>query len=429
MTSPPATETNDKPSHSRTLAPSRELLAALAVMFVVALVYGVSNPRPNAHFDYQFRIARALLSGQLGLDQPISWLNELVPAGGKWYSVFPLGSVLCMLPVALLQNLRGMEEFPARETCAWVAGITAFFLFMLTSRYGDRWQRRALLLSLIFFGSWYWCNVVWAGAWHLALALAFMGQCGALAFTLVNRQPVFAGLCFAIGFGNRTEILLTAPLYFYLLARHDPYRDGEPEGDTRILHRLKTEWKAIAGFCVFPFLLGVATLWYNYARFGALTDFGYERIPNLLHTSPWLGYGLFTWRAIPFNIQAMLLSSSWRVSLDYPFFAPETFGGGIFSSCPYLVFLFRDGGRDRGLRLCAWLGIALTTLVLWLHADAGGWQFSYRYALVPLAWVFVLLLDQARERISFLEGLLFSVSFLANAWAIYQFYWTEGYRF
>lgn len=409
------------PKRSITL-PRTEFIAAVVVMVVVALIFAASNPKPNGHFDYQYRIARALLEGQLGLPASISWLNELVPFEGKYYSVFPLGSILSMLPVALLQKLRGVEEFPAREVTAWCAGMTAFFLLMLSERYGDNWPRRLLLVSWGIFASWYWANAVYAGAWHLALGMAFLGLAGTLAFTLVNRQPLLAGLCFAVAFGNRTEILFTAPLILYLLVRHDPWRDDGPAQP--IFTQLRTHWREGVFFCIFPFLLGVGTLWYNYARFHSPLNFGYDLIPGMLKNEYWYKYGFTSWRCIHYNLQTMLFSSSWSMLIDPPFFRPEPFGGSIISASPFLFLVLRDRYRDRALRFVAWLGITITFLAIALHGNNGGIQFSYRYGMTLIPWFFLLLLDHPEGRLSPLEIGLFILSLLSNAWAVYMFYWS-----
>ncbi|MCV4933129.1 hypothetical protein OFC23_32155, partial [Escherichia coli] len=63
--------------------------------------------------------------------------------------------------------------------------------------------------------------------------------------------------------------------------------------------------KRIAAFCVIPFILGVATLSYNYARFGSFLDFGYSRIPGVL-AEPWYNHGIFSIYYIPRQIWEML---------------------------------------------------------------------------------------------------------------------------
>ncbi|GAB4463215.1 MAG: hypothetical protein OHK0029_31470 [Armatimonadaceae bacterium] len=407
----------------------QEGIPALLLMLLVCFAYALANPYPRAHFDYTFRIALALLHGETGLSQPISWLNELVPFDGKYYSVFPLGSVLSMVPVAVVQQLRGTAVFPAREVVSLAAGTTALFLWMLSGRYRLSPVRRVLLVLLVLLGSWLWCNSAYGGAWQIALQVAVLGQCGALAFSLIYRQPVLAGFFFAVGFGNRTEILLTAPLYLYLLLRPDPKTSGMTAVSWAV--HLRREWRTVAGFCLFPLLLGLGTLWYNFVRFHSFTDFGYARIPGVLEES-WYRYGIFSLRYLPQNIQAMLFSSSWQAGSDYPFLRPEPFGGSVLSVCPYLLLLMRRERCDPALCRVAWVAIGILTFILWIHGNAGGWQFSYRYASVLLPWFFVLFLEargampeDARDPAG---NFLLAISVLLNAWACYQFYWSGAFR-
>src|SRR5207253_9395646 len=93
----------------------------------VGLLYFFSNPKPSYFYDYTYRVAQAILAGRLGLDErPPSWLNEMVKVGDRYFSVFPLGSVLTMLPLALLNRVGLITTFPA----TFVAGATAALLFL-----------------------------------------------------------------------------------------------------------------------------------------------------------------------------------------------------------------------------------------------------------------------------------------------------------
>src|SRR5690349_3654943 len=76
-------------------------------LFVATFViYYFSNSLSGSYYDYTFRIAQALLGGRLGLvERPPEWLVEMVPLDGRYYSVFPLGSVLTMLPLAALKHI------------------------------------------------------------------------------------------------------------------------------------------------------------------------------------------------------------------------------------------------------------------------------------------------------------------------------------
>jgi hypothetical protein len=166
------------------------------------------------------RFAQSMLQGRLGLDQPPPpWLNEMIPHHGYYYSSFPLGAVLCMIPAAVLRVAGMITTFPSAAIVAVQAGVAVVFLFRLTSLYDDKIGRRLLLASFPLFGTWVLCNLAYGGAWQIALGFALLGQAGALYFVLVDRRPLIAGLFFAIAYGNRTEVILTAPVFLYFLLR------------------------------------------------------------------------------------------------------------------------------------------------------------------------------------------------------------------
>ena len=172
-------------------------------------------------------------------------------------------------------------------------------------------------------------------------------------------------------------------------------------------------------FLIFPFILGVLTAIYNSARFGSPFDFGYARIPLLLQ-EPWYQHGLFSLHAIPWNAYKMLCEGFGDLP-DFPFIHPYAFGCSIFLASPFLFLLFREGGPHK---IVAWIAIGLLTVILWMHGNPGGWQFSYRYAMVMLPWMFLLLLGNGPAKLSVIEVSLFVVSVAINAIAMYQFLWT-----
>ncbi|HEY9283065.1 MAG TPA: hypothetical protein VIP46_06390, partial [Pyrinomonadaceae bacterium] len=400
---------------ARLARPSK--IAPLALALVAALVYFFSNPRPQTYFDYTFRIAGALLDGRLGVtEQPPSWLNEMVPHGGRFYSVFPLGGVLSMLPAALLNRAGVVETYPAAFVAAFVAGAIALLLYLVSLRYDLTVRKRLLLVLFVPFGTWTWCNLSFGGSWQVALGLAVVGQLGALYFTLVRPRPAAAGLCFALAFGNRTEVILLAPVFMYLACRDS----------IKSWRETPAQWPALLKFSAAPLLLGAATLAYNYLRFGSPFDFGYARIPGVLD-EPWYKDGLFSLSAVPRNARAMLYEA-WRASESRPYLVPKGFGGSIFLASPLLLLIFRRGARHFDLKIVAWASIALLTSVLWLHGNPGGWQFSYRYAMILLPWLFLLLAETGPSRATATETALASVSVAVNAYATYLFHWTEHVR-
>jgi hypothetical protein len=284
-----------------------------------------------------------------------------------------------------------------------------------------------MLALFPIFGTWTWSNLGFGGAWQIALGLALLGQTAALYFTLTRLpaapessgggSPFVAGAFFALAFGNRTELLITLPLYLYLLWRAPTERVATWKDLKR---GARENSHMLVRFLSLPVTLALLTAAYNFARFNSILDFGYIHIPEV-RDEPWYQRGLFSIQAIPWNIYTMLFQGF--ESIDYfPYIQPNGFGCSIFLASPFLCLLFRQGGR---YKVVAWVAIALLTLVLWLHGNPGSWQFSYRYAMILLPWMFLLLTANGPPNISLPETSLFAVSLALNAIAIWQFLWTD----
>jgi len=404
---------------------------AVVVALFAAIAFYFSTKATLHELDYTNQIASALLHGQLGLrEEPPDWLNEMIPYGNRYYSAFPLGAVLSMLPIALLQEARLIQAFPGRVLAALIAGLCVYFFFRLADAFKGNWDnaspirplplspRRRILLALFpIFGTWTWCNLGFGGAWQIALGLALLGQAAALYFTLVRPSPFVAGAFFALAFGNRTELLITLPLYLYLFWR-------QPNGNaftwTIIKRGLHQNRRMLIRFLSLPTILALATAGYNFARFHSIFDFGYMHIPEVAQ-EPWYKHGLFSIQAVPWNIYTMLFQGFESIG-SFPYIIPNGFGCSIFLASPFLCLLFRQGGRYKGL---SWIAISLLTLVLWLHGNPGSWQFSYRYAMILLPWMFLLLTGNGPANISLPETSLFAISIALNAIATWQFLWTD----
>jgi hypothetical protein len=401
---------------------SRELALAAGLFVVAALAFYFSTKPAHQHFDYTARVALTLLDGHVGIQtRPASWLNEMVPFNGSYYSVFPLGAVLSVLPFAVLQKAGWIHAFPARALAALIAAFCVFFFFRLSSLEGKSLSRRILLALFPVFGTWLWCNLGFAGAWQLALGFAILGEAGALYFTLVRPCPLAAGAFFALAFGNRTELILTFPVYLYFLSAA-PVSDNRPL-IAKTKEWLRKNWRPLTDFMLLPLTLGILTVAYNFARFGSFLDFGYARIPGVLR-EPWYQHGLFSLHAIPWNVHKMLFEG-FGDRPTFPWLRLYPFGCSIFLSSPFLFLIFREGGRYK--RVC-WIVIAVLTFVLWTHGNPGGWQFSYRYAIILLPWMFLLLVGNGPAKMSVIEVSLFAVSVVINAIATWQFLWTNEIR-
>jgi hypothetical protein len=416
-------------------------------LFAAIAFYFSTNPTLRG-LDYTAEIASALLSGDLGLrEKPPEWLNEMIPYGDRYYSAFPLGAVISMVPIALLQKASLIHEFPAHILAALIAGACVYFFFRLEKAFGPEYSslkskaltRRILLALFPIFGTWTWCNLGMGGAWQIALGLALLGGTAALYFTLVRPSPFIAGAFFALAFGNRTELLLTAPFYLYLfwrpsneaeqgaaisLGRSSRAEGGSPPQVYNRIAQFKRALRKNASmlfdFLTLPVALALLTATYNFARFHSIFDFGYFHIPEV-PGEPWYEHGLFSLHSIPWNVHTMLFEG-FSDNPDFPFLNFPPFGCSIFLSSPFLFLLFRAGGKYRTI---SWIAIGIMTFVLWCHGNPGGWQFSYRYAMILLPWMFLLLTANGSPKITVTEISLFAVSVAINATATWLFLWTD----
>jgi len=408
---------------------AREFWIAVGVSLLAAFAFYFSTNPTLKDLDYTVEIASALLRGDLGLrEKPPKFLNEMIPYGNKYYSAFPLGAVISMAPVALLQKASVIHNFPEHILAGLIAGACVYFFFQLAKAFEPDYSRlkpkplsRRILLALFpIFGTWTWSNLGMGGAWQIALGLALLGETAALYFTLVRPSPFIAGAFFALAFGNRTELLITAPFFLYLFWRRSNENIAGQSRTARMKYVLRVNTSMLFDFLALPVALALLTAAYNFARFHSIFDFGYFHIPEV-RDEPWYEHGLFSVHSIPWNAHTMLFEG-FSDNPEFPFLSFPPFGCSILLSSPFLFLLFRNGGK---YRVICWIAIGLLTFILWCHGNPGGWQFSYRYAMILLPWMFLLLTGNGRATITVTEISLFAVSVAINATATWLFLWTD----
>jgi hypothetical protein len=139
---------------------------------------------------------------------------------------------------------------------------------------------------------------------------------------------------------------------------------------------------------------------------------------------PWYNYGIFSIEYIPRQAWEMLWKM-WRIKDTFPYLIPDGFSSSILLSSPFLLFSLGTGSRDKALKYASWAAIVILTFLLWIHGNSGGWQFGYRYAMVILPWIFVILLESSPKKITPLEWAAYGFSFAMNLYATWLFHWTE----
>src|ERR1700757_5389857 len=112
------------------------IIAGLSLFATLAFYFSTNATLRD--LDYTSEIASALLRGHLGLrEKPPDWLNEMIAHGDRYYSAFPLGAVLSMVPIAILQKAGLIHNFPGHVLAALIAGLCIYFFFQLAKAFGS----------------------------------------------------------------------------------------------------------------------------------------------------------------------------------------------------------------------------------------------------------------------------------------------------
>ena len=176
----------------------------LLIGTVVGLIYFFTNSNPDSPYAYTIETARVLLSGHLGMTEaPPSWLNEFVAWHGMWYMVLPFGSVLTMVPIALIRNL-GFIIYSA-TLAGWIAFGCTWMLDKLATSYAISPARRWFIVLCPMLGSCAWMNLTFGGSWNINIGIGMFGELLALTYLLTEYRPWLAGFGFALAWGHRSE--------------------------------------------------------------------------------------------------------------------------------------------------------------------------------------------------------------------------------
>lgn len=167
-------------------SPQRTIAAGFLLCTAAFAAVYLTTTHPANYFDYSIRIGEAMCGGHLGMkEEPPSWLNEMVPCGGAYYSVLPLGNILSVLPFAAMKKAGWLDGMPSRFMASALAAAITILAFLLSGQYKLPLRRRALLAVAPFFGTCLWANVSYGGSWQIAIGIAVAAQFASLCFLLV----------------------------------------------------------------------------------------------------------------------------------------------------------------------------------------------------------------------------------------------------
>jgi hypothetical protein len=394
---------------------ARRFLIALGIYVVVVATYFAVIPRnrilehtPYNHFAL---LAEAWLRHRLDLGGPppsYAMNNDFAAYGGKWFVVFPPFPSVLLVPFVAwgksADNVRDAQVF------LWISGIAPAVLFLALEKLrrmgsSERTTATNAALALLFaFGSVYFFTALQGSVWFAAHIVGAAIGAFYLLFALDAERPLLAGLMIGLGFVTRTPLLFAAPLFVFeafrvaLLPIAVPATENDaPRAPTRwtqfkdFVRRLdKRKLAKLLVLFAIPVIFCVgAAFAHNRARFGKLTDFGYEYL-----TVAWQGrmrrWGLFNYHFLARNLGVVLTGLPFHDPQSAVPFQINEHGLALWVTTPLFLWLIWPKKVTKvGLALYV---TALAVAIPGLFYQNTGWmQFGYRFSNDYAVFLFALL--------------------------------------
>ncbi len=361
------------------------MLALMAVGYV--LIHDLFGGTLFAHSSWNSYTLQAMAwrRGSLSLGQNYPWL-ELAIYEGEYFVSFPPFPSVVLLPFTFLFGV----YTPNNLTNAAFAKGTAAVAYRCLRRTGMRGADRAAAALLLTWGS----NLMWmstnGGVWFMAQALNMFLLVLALHCALAGRR-VSAYALVACAVGCRPFSALAFFPLFLCFYRKDHAAGG------RFFNTALRQWKAF----LIPAVIAAAYMWYNYARFGSVLEFGHNYLPEFTEAEN----GQFHLSYILTNLGNIFLrpiTLGEGGTLQYPVFDGFLF----YIANPFFLLLFGQAVSDLRhrrmdmMRAVLLAAMALNLLLLCWHKTFGGWQFGARYTcdLLPLALAYFCLAERPALR-------------------------------
>jgi hypothetical protein len=290
----------------------------------------------------------------------------------KYHVSFPPGPAILMMPLVAVQGYHVHDVWFTLFFAALCALLLFVLLQSLTRRgHCDRSRNDNLWLTALFiFGTVFFFSSIRGEVWFTALIVGVAFHIAALYCLIDMRRPLLAGVFVAFAMATRTPLAFLCVLPLLLVAVHQSKL------------RRKGWKKAIIRLAFFaaPVAAALAALmWYNYARFENVFEFGHTFLQDGQRNNVRL-HGLMSgWFFSP-NLNAAITNSP-VLTLEGDSFLKITLHGlGLLWTTPVLFLLFVSPKRS-------WLfkALCITAVVVALpglfYQNTGWKQFGYRFGL------------------------------------------------
>ncbi len=354
------------------------IVTILVVWYLLSLIMGIHVTDANAYNTYALQ-ADSWRQGRLDLGQDYPWL-ELAILDGKYYCSFPPFPSYVLFPLTIIFGSQTPDFFVMLLSNL----LIVCFLYKLAIRLQVRPESAMLFTIFVTLGSNTLFIMMKPFVWFFAQLLCFLFTVLAIYYAEAGKGG-WALLFWAASVGCRPMQIFFLPVLLVLLFCAERKKDTATTGVMLILRR----W-----YWAIPMsILAVSYMLLNYFRFGSITEFGHNYLPEFVRAKD----GQFHINYMKSNLKSLFRLPQYN---DNGTMLIDTFGNiSIFIASPIIVMALMGFGYAVLKKNKKLLGMGVLIIVLSMvyllfltaHKTLGGWQFGNRYAIDILPYIYLLL--------------------------------------
>jgi hypothetical protein len=390
---------------------------AIGWMLLVAFVYSAatfvrSQAAGSFGADHMMILASGLFVGRSDLSS-LTTINDIVTINGRNYQAMSLLPTVPYLVLVPFQALWPLSRWLVSASLGIVAGWLAL---PVARRYGPGGVADYWLAGLGAFGTLLFTLTIEGNFYYLAHLEAVLLSFLALIEWKDRRRPWVMGLLIGLaGLARPTLWLVAVPFGLALLAdagggdSDDASTTPSVDSAVDAAEKLRARIKVAVGFAI-PMLAAVAvTGWWDWVRFGSVTETGYGIAWIIPPLQALRDQGLFSIAHVPTNV-ALFIGGGYTIRDTFPWMVPSSEGQSIFLTMPALVLAFAVPMRDR-LNKILWAAVIITAIPVFLYYGGGGAAtYGYRYAMDFVPFLVALVAIALKERFGNMERMLIALS-------------------
>lgn len=365
-------------------------LIALLVL-VVYLPFKASDDPVNQYI----RLADAWLHGHVDIQNPPHAV-EAAEYKGHYYVYHPPAPAVFLLPGVALFGLDFNQAIVAIVLAAASVGLTLLML----QRLGVSNKVALWVTFLLGFGTTLWFTSVAGGSSYLSHVSAVFFLTLAIYVALSHKQAFLVGALLALAALSRNAVLFGLPFFAIVYLQTD---------------RRYRNLAFLAAGVAFPFIL---TIPYNYLRYETIFDVSYSYSPiySLTGDPAWIEHGRVSLNYIKLHIVSILFLAPEPIK-EFPYFAPNFVGMGLFFTTPAFLYAFR--APIQRISVASALAIALIMIPNVTFWATGWYQFGYRYSLDFTPFLLILVAKAMDRDFGLAERGVILLSAIVNFWGVW----------